>query len=189
MERLTMAKDADSQSASGLCDRASRNRRNGVEVDIKLAKEAIYWRGLFINRYAAVEFAIAELVSRAFLHQAYSHLGHPPFGPAKKFKRLNQIIKLIGPIAGYQADLQPRLDGFEQYADHRNFMVHAIMVPVSRKNIAFKMYDHREGVYSVGELQFEMKHLETIATLLGSISIEFTSLVANMCREIPLPEA
>jgi hypothetical protein len=39
-----------------------------VEVDIKLAKEAIYWRGLFITRYATVEFAIAELVSRAVLH-------------------------------------------------------------------------------------------------------------------------
>jgi hypothetical protein len=46
-----------------------------VEVDVKLAKEAIYWRGLFITRYAAVEFAIAELVSRAFLHESYSHLG------------------------------------------------------------------------------------------------------------------
>jgi hypothetical protein len=160
-----------------------------VEVDVKLAMDAIYWRGLFINRYAAVEFAIAELVSRAFLHQAYSNLGQPPFGPAKKLKRLNQIIGLTGPIAGYRAELQPRLDEFEQYGERRNFMVHAIMVPASSKNIAFKMYDHREGVYSVGELQFEMVHLETIATLLSSISIEFTKLVAKMCREIPLPEA
>jgi hypothetical protein len=46
------------------------------------------------------------------------------------------------------------------------------------------MYDHREGLYSVGELQFEMNHLETIATLLSSISIEFTDLVARICREI-----
>jgi hypothetical protein len=51
------------------------------------------------------------------------------------------------------------------------------------------MYDHREGLYSVGELQFEMNHLETIATLLSSISIEFTDLVARICREIPLAEA
>jgi hypothetical protein len=76
-----------------------------VEVDIKLAKEAIYWRGLFITRYAAVEFAIAELVSRAFLHQAYRDLGHPPFGPAKKLKRLNQMIGLAGPIASYRTKL------------------------------------------------------------------------------------
>jgi hypothetical protein len=156
---------------------------------IEVAREAIYWRGLFINRYAAVEFAIAELVTRAFLHPAYSHLGHPPFGPTKKLKRLNQMIGLAGPIASYRADLQPRLDEFEQYADHRNFMVHAIMVPVSSEDIAFTMYDHREGVYSVGKLQFELKHLETIATLLSPISIEFTNLVAKMCREIPLPEA
>ena len=159
-----------------------------MEVDIGVAKEAIYWRGLFINRYAAVEFAIAELVSRGFLHQAYGHLGHPPFGPAKKLKRLNRMIGLSGPIASYRSDLQPRLDEFAQYAEHRNFMVHAIMVPASSKNIAFKMYDHREGVYSVGELQFEMTHLETITTLLSSISIEYTSLVAKICREIPLPE-
>jgi hypothetical protein len=50
------------------------------------------WRGLFITRYAAVEFAIAELVSRAFLHQAYRDLGHPPFGPAKKLRRLSQMM-------------------------------------------------------------------------------------------------
>jgi hypothetical protein len=160
-----------------------------VEVNVEIAKESIYWRGLFITRYAAVEFAIAELVSRAFLHQAYSHLGHPPFGPAKKLKRLNQIIELAGPVASYRAELQQRLEEFEQYADHRNFMVHAIMVPLSSSHIAFTMYDHREGVYSVGELQFEMKHLEAIATLISSISIEFTSLVAKLCREIPLPEA
>jgi hypothetical protein len=73
-----------------------------VEVDIKLAKEAIYWRGLFITRYATVEFAIAELVSRAVLHQAYRDLGHPPFGPAKKLKRLSQMIGLAGPIASYR---------------------------------------------------------------------------------------
>jgi hypothetical protein len=52
-----------------------------VEVDIELAREAIYWRGLFINRYAAVEYAVADLVSRASLHHAYVNLGHPPFGP------------------------------------------------------------------------------------------------------------
>jgi hypothetical protein len=51
------------------------------------------------------------------------------------------------------------------------------------------MYDHREGVYSVGELQFEMKHLETIATRITPLSVEFTNLVAKICREIPLPEA
>jgi hypothetical protein len=160
-----------------------------MKVDVQVAKEAIYWRGLFINRYAAVEFAIAELVSCGSLHPAYSHLGHPPFGPVKKFKRLKQMIGLEGPIASYRADLQSRLDDFKQYEEHRNFMVHAIMVPRNSEDIGFKMYDHREGVYSVGELQFEMNHLKSIATLLNPLSVEFTKLVAKMCREIPLPEA
>lgn len=35
-------------------------------------------------------------------------------------------VALPGPIASYRTDLQPRLNEFEQYADHRNFMVHAI---------------------------------------------------------------
>ena len=65
-----------------------------MKVDIEVANKAIYWRGLFITRYSAVEFAIAELVSRAFSHLAYKHLGHPPFGPVKKFKRLNQINRV-----------------------------------------------------------------------------------------------
>ena len=98
------------------------------------------------------------------------------------------MLKLAGPLAAYRCELQRRLDEFAQYADHRNFMVHAIMVPASAQDIAFTMYDHREGAYSVGNLQFQMKHLEDIATLLGSISIEFTSLVAKICREIPLPK-
>jgi hypothetical protein len=146
-----------------------------VDVDIEVVRQAIYWRGLFVMRYAAVEFAIAELVSRAFLHQAYSHLGQPPFGPAKKLKRLNDMLKIAGPLVAYRPELQQRADVFAQYADHRNFMVHAIMVPESAQDVAFMMYDHREGVYSVGELLFEIKHLESIATLIGSISVEFTS--------------
>jgi hypothetical protein len=158
-------------------------------TDLQLVKEAIYWRGLFISRYAAVEFAIAELVSRASLHQAYVHLGHPPFGPAKKLKRLNHMIELAGPIAGYEINLKPKLDEFAQHEDHRHFMVHALMVPKSRTNIKLMMYDHREGVYSVGELQFELEHLETLANEFAPLSIAFTELTAKMCREIPLPEA
>ena len=67
-------------------------------------------------------------------------------------------------------------------------MAHAIMVPRSSKDIAFKMYDHREGVYSVGELQFEMEHLEKLATSISDISINFPILVAKICDEIPLAE-
>jgi hypothetical protein len=160
-----------------------------MEVSIELAKEAIYWRGLFINRYSAVEFAIAELVSRACLHSAYSHFGHPPFGPAKKLKRLNQLIELAGPIAGYRAELRARLKEFEQYADHRHFMAHAIMVAKNSGDIAFMMYDHREGVYSVGQLQFEMKNLGTLAALLSPMSTGFADLVVKICSEIPLPQA
>jgi len=159
-----------------------------VEVDVKLANEAIYWRGLFINRYSGIEYAIAELVSRAFLHEAYASLGHPPFGPAKKLKRLYRIIEVEGPIADYRGDIQSFLDQFAAYEEHRHFMVHAIMVPRASNDILFKMYDHREGDYSVGTLQFELKHIKTLATLIGSISLEFTSLVAKICREIPLAE-
>jgi hypothetical protein len=114
----------------------------------------------------------------------------PPFGPAKKLRRLNQMIELAGPIASYRAELKAMLDEFAKYTEHRNFMVHAIMVPTSSKgDQIFKMYDHREGIYSVGELHFEMMHLEKLATMIGAISAEFTSLVSKMCREIPLPEA
>ena len=159
-----------------------------MDVDTEVAKKAIYWRGLFISQYAAFEFAIAELVSRGFLHITYCHLGQPPFGSAKKLKRLQQMIGLPGPLADYRSDLETSLNEFTKYEECRNFMVHAIMVPVSSKKIAFKMYDHREGDYSVGELQLDLSHLETIATLLSPISCGFTSLVAKMCRQIPLPE-
>ena len=59
---------------------------------------------------------------------------------------------------------------------------------MSSENIAFRMFDHREGVYSVGELQFELRHLETLAKEFAPLSIEFTELTAKMCSEIPLSE-
>jgi hypothetical protein len=181
-----------------LCPRVSRRLLSGcnlltirwfMEVDLNVAKEAIYWRGLFINRYSGVEYAIAELVSRSFLHLAYASLGQPPFGPAKKLKRLQTILSMPGPIQAFSRDLKPKVDEFTHYEEHRHFMAHAIMVPKSATDIAFRMYDHREGVYSVGELQFEMQHLKALADLLGQISVGFTSLVARICKEIPLPEA
>lgn len=91
-------------------------------------------------------------------------------------------------MTAYKPDLQPKLDEIEQYADYRNFLAHAIMAPKSSNEIMFRMYDHREGQYSVGELRFELSHLETIANLISAISIEFTASVAKICREIPLPE-
>jgi hypothetical protein len=45
------------------------------------------------------------------------------------------------------------------------------------------------SVYRVGGLQLEMKHLESIAKLISPISIEFTSLVAEIYLEMPLREA
>jgi len=98
------------------------------------------------------------------------------------------MIELPGPIAAYRADLQPRLKEFDQYGEHRHFMAHAITVPASIDNITFQMYDHREGVYSVGELRFELTHLEQIAKSIGEISADFTALIARICREIPLAE-
>ncbi len=108
-----------------------------MKVDVKLAKEAIYWRGLFINRYSGVEYAIAELVSRAFMHEAYANLGHPPFGPAKKLKRLRHLLAIEGPLAHYRDEIEQRLNEFSQYEEHRHFMAHAIMVPRSEDNISF----------------------------------------------------
>jgi hypothetical protein len=171
-----------------LCVALTKIWGDEMEVDIKLAKEAIYWRGLFVMRYAGVEFAIAELVSRASIHPAYLQLGVPPFGPAKKLKRLLQIIDLRGPIADFRDELKPMLEDFALYSDNRNFLVHGIMVPQNENSVLFQMYDHREGVYSIGELHFELRHLEAIAKMIGTVSSQFTSLVARICRQIPLAE-
>jgi hypothetical protein len=159
-----------------------------VDTDLEVAKAAIYLRGLFLNRYAAVEFATAEIVSRAFLHASYEHLGHPPFGPTKKARRLLQLVDMIGPIAPYGPELKSRLEEISHYADYRNFMAHALMVPTSKQEIAFRMYDHREGIYSVGDLEFEMEHFETLADLFGKISLEYIDLIGRICTGIPLPE-
>jgi hypothetical protein len=115
-----------------------------MDVDLNVVKEAIYWRGLFINRYSGIEFATAELVSRAWLHEIYRDLGPPPFGPTKKLARLRRVIEASGPVASYRDEIEPYLAKFSEHEEHRHFMVHGLMVPRSGKDILFKMYDHRE---------------------------------------------
>lgn len=93
-----------------------------------------------------------------------------------------------GPLRAYRAKIELWLDEFAQYEDHRHFMAHAIMVPKSAADILFRMYDHREGDYSVGELKLELHHLKALAESLQEISSEFTALVARICIETSLPE-
>lgn len=162
-------------------DAADENQMN---VDVDLAEEAIFWRGMFINRYSGVEHAVAVLVTGALKHPAYASLGQPPFGPAKKMKRLRAIVAVTGPVAPYQ--VKTFLDEFEKFEEYRHFMAHAMMVPRSKSDITFKMYDHREGEYGEGTLKVSLDDMKHTANRIQPISSDFSALVAKICREVPL---
>lgn len=96
-----------------------------------------------------------------------------------------QIIKMPGPLAKYREDIEYWLEQFAKFEEHRHFMVHAIMVPVDANHIMFKMYDHREGEYKIGELLFKLTNLEFLGKEIGKISNEFPIIVDSICKSVP----
>lgn len=58
------------------------------DPELATINEAIYLRGLFIQRYSGIEFAVSELIMRAREHNDYNALGDLPFKWESKKKRL-----------------------------------------------------------------------------------------------------
>ncbi len=168
-------------------------------TELKTIKDAIYLRGLFIQRYSGIEFALTELILRARQHCDYNELGELPFGFESKLKRLQKLIEADGPIMPYSEELVSTFGNFAEFADRRNFLVHGIMaIPIDaayRTTVAFRMYDHKKvmdggnktSVVHMGQMDANLEQLQSLADTLQPISTGFPCLVARICREIPLP--
>lgn len=169
------------------------------DAEIKTINDAIYLRGLFIQRYSGIEFALTELIMRARQHHAYSGLGDLPFPFDRKLQRLSKLIEDEGPIKAYGDELLTTFGNFTEFAERRHFLVHGIMnIPrdaVDRTTLGFRMYDHKKvveagakkSVVHIGRMDATLEQLELLATSLQPISTAFTGLVARICREAPLP--
>jgi hypothetical protein len=170
-----------------------------TDAELKTIDDAIHMRGLFVQRYSGIEFALTELIMRAREHSAYNALGDLPWKFESKLMRLEALITADGPIAEYASDVRSTLGNFTEFAERRHFMVHGIMVilrdAVDRTTLCFHMYDHKKvmdegvkkSVVHLGTMNATLEQLDSLAVALQPISTGFTELVARICREVPLP--
>jgi hypothetical protein len=167
------------------------------EAELQTVKDGIYLRGLFLHRYGGIEFALSELITRARHHPAYNFLGDLPRFHNQKLESLAALIAADGPIRAYEAELKAALGNFNDFEERRHFLAHGIMgIPrdaIDRSTLGFSMYVYRKvdeeqkSVVHVGRMSATMDELRNLAEAIQPISTGFTSLVARICREVPLP--
>lgn len=159
---------------------------------IALYERGIYLRGLFIQRYAAVEFSVTHLLMMCRQHPDYNHLGDLPFKLSSKLKRLEIILDMDGPVKGFADKLRFLMSLFVQLEEDRHFLVHGLMATKlnnqGKRIIAFRLYDHRGGVVHAGELNMPIEKLDDLAGLLHPASSDFSALVSKIGRQALFPQ-
>ena len=145
-------------------------------------QHAIYWRGMLVQRYAAVEFSLTQLIADARRHPSYERLGDVPGTLSSKLHRAGQLTK-TAPIAQFRHEINNFLAEFRRFEDYRHFMVHGLMVP-SRNgtSIELRMFKHIVGEFVVGDLTLLPEHLESLAEAIQLLSSGFTEFVSKVCH-------
>lgn len=150
-------------------------------------QRAIYLRGLFIQRYAGIEFSITSLLMLCRQHPSYNHLGDLPFKLSSKLKRLEKIITIDGPMAPFSIELQSMAAVFKQFEERRHFLVHGLMATKvdehGERLIAFRLYNHIRKVVHFGELNMSIDELESLAASLTQNTLEFTTLASSIVQK------
>jgi hypothetical protein len=154
--------------------------------------EAIYWRGQFIHRHSAIEFALSELITRALLLPAYVELPELSFVWNKRVALLNAMLEIEGPLRPFRDHLLAPINQIKALEHYRHLMVHGLMVaerPVmSDQVIAFRMYGWPEkGKLGLISLSLPMAQLIDLVGSIAPFSADFTGLVAELSAAIPLP--
>jgi hypothetical protein len=156
-----------------------------------LYERGIYLRGLFIQRYAAIEFSLTHLLMMARQHPLYNMHGDLPFPLKSKLKRLKKICALDGPIKPFASELLGMVDYFMQLEEDRHFLAHGLMATKMNSEgeriLAFRLYNHIGGVVHVGVMDMPLNRLETLAGLLSPTAENFSTLVAMIGRENLFP--
>jgi hypothetical protein len=152
--------------------------------------EAIFWRGLFIHRYAGVEHAITELLVRAGGREEYAAFGKLPFPWPKRLKLLTKVLDALGPIQPYAELIRAKLTPLTGLEVHRHMLVHGMMaVDVGGddpRHLYFRGYSWLSG--DLGETTIEMSVDDLIAMTqsIGPLTQDLTRSIAVMFNEIGL---
>lgn len=154
---------------------------------IALYERGIYLRGLFIQRYAAVEFSVTHLLMMCRQHPAYNSLGDLPFKLSSKLKQLETIVEMEGPLKPFAGELRSMVDLFVQLEEDRHFLAHGLMATKlndqGKRVIAFRLYAHKGGGVHSGELDMSLDKLGDLAGRLHPTASDFCALISKIGRE------
>lgn len=156
--------------------------------EVSCWNEAIFWRGLYLQRHSGVEFALTHLLAEARNHLAYQEFGDLPFSFNKKLKRLKEISSADGPVKQYAVAIKGLLEKIECRDEERNFIVHGILnVKINDEGnrvIRLSMYNHKKGDLYAGrwEVKFDDRHL--ILEDIKTISDEFLPLSLSAIKSL-----
>ncbi len=158
---------------------------------IEVWNQAINWRGLLIQRYAGIEFALSQLIMVARDHHAYNSLGDMPFRFETKLNRLDKICNLPGPMSVHKTKFAELIKEVRLQLGKRHFTAHALMnvsPRVKGKNvIIFSMYDHQncdlgKSVVHAGQWPVDYDKRDEYTALITSICSRFTQLATEACE-------
>ena len=156
------------------------------EQRINRFKDAIYWRGMLVQRYAAVEWSITKLLWDVRFHDAYRRLPEPSYQLERKVAQLRKVVSMPGPLMVYGEDLSKHLNEFRRWEQYRHFMVHGFMVPnANGQSALFQMFEHRKPKqFGLSEIVLTIEQLKTFANEFQPLSSAFTEVTACICREL-----
>ena len=163
-----------------------------TDPSTKITNLGIYERGLFIQRYAGIEFSVTHLLASASQHADYAHLGELPYSVKGKLKRFETILNMAGAISADAVTLRAMHDEFVKLDAIRNFIVHGIMVgrdEDGKQILAFRLYSHIDGDPHQGVLDLSLDDLKNINSQIQPISTEFARMVARLSRMLVKPSA
>ena len=156
-----------------------------------LINDAIYWRGLFIHRYAGIEYALADLLVRASQIAPYNMLGELPFHHNKRLKRIREVMEMDGPWKQWEGELGSWISEFEILEETRHFLAHGIMGndPKGRQPEAllFRMYDYKgkPALLHDGFFKVTLRELKEYAERVRPLSTGFVQLCSVIAKKFP----
>lgn len=157
------------------------NKNVGTVED--LSNEAILWRGIFIHRYAGLEFALTHLLVMASFSKKYAALGPLPYRQSSKLRRLTDLLAMDGPLSPYAGRLREHVRFFVGIEDDRHFIAHGLMVvgvvedtPICH----FRMYQHIEGSAAAGVWDLPLDDLKALTTSIQPHVLGFSNLVTEI---------
>jgi methyl coenzyme M reductase subunit D len=156
--------------------------------EVSCWNEAIFWRGLYLQRYSGAEFALTQLLAEARNHPAYQQFGDLPFNLSKKLTQLRKILSVDGPVRQHAVAIGDFLEKIERRDEERNFIVHGILnVKINdegNKIIRLSMYNHKKGDVYAGRWEIKFDDRDLILEDIKTISDEFLPLSLSAIKSL-----